>query len=244
MRKLSYSLAAFALIAMASAPALADHQPADKVAWSGSTIEVMQNREVAGADYSVVSLLPNGPLTFKSSSPSDLYISVTAETALITNILGKGKMDEPEGAVAQVEIWVEIDDVAIPVSHGAGTPDGEPDDGTVVFNNRDFRIKTKLNNIIEEVCQDLNDDGDTDDFGECLLFFTDEEQEVALYLSTRSANGFNWLALNVGSGMHELDVYAKLSTELTNDDQIRATAMVGKRSISVLPGKLANDANF
>ena len=66
--KLSYSLAAFAFVAMASAPALADHQPADKVAWAGSTIEVMQNRVEAGADYTVVSLLPNGPLTFKSSS--------------------------------------------------------------------------------------------------------------------------------------------------------------------------------
>lgn len=93
---------------------------------------------------------------------------------------------------------------------------GTSDDGKVVFCNRAYRRQT--------------------------VNFEDEDATIATFLSTRAANAFNWLALNVGAGVHSLIVWAELTEEAT--DRAIAEAVVGKRTMIVEPTKLANDATI
>ena len=66
---------------------------------------------------------------------------------------------------------------------------------------------------------------------------------ISLFQKTRSANAFNWGALNVGNGIHTLVVKAQLDASVTGVGTF-AQAAVGKRTLVVEPAKLANDAAF
>lgn len=72
--------------------------------------------------------------------------------------------------------------------------------------------------------------------------FDDEDATIATFFRTRAANAFNWLALNVGNGIHTITVKAELTEEATNNAV--AEAAVGKRTLIVEPTKLANDATI
>ncbi|MBW3614364.1 MAG: hypothetical protein KY439_03525 [Actinobacteria bacterium] len=62
------------------------------------------------------------------------------------------------------------------------------------------------------------------------------------YLATKSANAFNWVRLNMGSGVHEIKLYADLSHFATAGST--ASAFVGNRSMIGQPGKFSNDATI
>ena len=80
----------------------------------------------------------------------------------------------------------------------------------------------------------------------------DDDARMEHFLATRSANAFNWIALNVGSGVHVIEIVATLETSLSNADDEDAfpggidhplvQAGVGLRTLVVEPTKLANDA--
>ena len=89
---------------------------------------------------------------------------------------------------------------------------GGPDDGKVVFCNRIFRLQTSLLDLFQ------------------------------LFLRTRSANAFDWGTLNVGNGIHTIEVKAQLET--TAIGAAFAQAAVGKRTLVVEPAKLANDVTI
>src|SRR2546428_4014392 len=84
--------------------AKATHMPADKVAASGSTVEVVGPGES-------VTLLSG---TMRTSSPEDLIFNVTAECSIVTNLTTVG--NDTSSAFGQVRIWVELDGTAVPVS--------------------------------------------------------------------------------------------------------------------------------
>ena len=70
--------------------------------------------------------------------------------------------------------------------------------------------------------------------------FDDEDATIKTHLLTATANGFNWLALNVGNGTHVIEVKALLTeTEPTNKST--ADASVGKRTLLIEPTHAAND---
>ena len=144
----------------------------------------------------------------KYSNPTDLMIQFTAESALFTKISSGGKEQTGDVAFAQVEVWVEIDGNEVLVT--AGDPDG-----SVVFNNREFGIKT------------LN---------------LPDRSLIELYLQTRSANAFNWVQLNAGElddgdGMLTIEVKGKVTTNKPNTE---AMAGIGKRVLIVEPTKMAS----
>lgn len=205
-------LTILAVGALAGKPGAASHQPADKVAVAGSTVEFLGgDTALDGADAEANVL--SG--TLRASSPTDLIISVTAECALWTTVATVGGDDESI-AEARVTLTALLD----------GTPVGVigPDNGAVVFCDRVHRASVS----------DLDEDGD--------------DARFEHYQATRSANAFNWIALNVGNGIHAIDVLATLETSLSNpDDFLAATedplvqAGVGKRTLVVEPTKLAND---
>ena len=200
-------LMALAPVGLAVRPAHANHLPADKIGVSASVMEVMT------ATASPVGPVSSGPIvllqaTLRNSSPTDLMIKVTGECALWTEIVSPSS-----DAKASVKIWTEMDGTPVPVTtdaNGDGVND-DPDDGRVVFSNRDFQITSLLSVDI-----------------------------LRLFIGTRSANAFNWITLNVGSGIHSIVVKAQLDVQVTGAGV--AKAAVGKRTLIVEPAKLANDA--
>lgn len=178
-------------------PASAGHQPADKMAVAGATLEVTQPGEVTE--------ILGG--TMRTSSPTDVIISLSLECSIITQVVTVG--DDASEAEARVVAWVEIDGVPVGVN--------SDDDGEVVFCDRTHRQQTSL--------------------------FDDDDATIDTYLATRSSHAFQWIALNLGSGVHTFSVKTLL-TETTSDDDAFADAVIGKRTLVVEPTKLANDINI
>ena len=185
-------------------------EPADKVEASASNVEVMQTQSTLGSSSSEAVLLRG---TMRTSSPTDLVIHVTAETGLYTAVTVLGTSDAE--ARARILVWVEIDGVPVPVT-ADGNGDGvfdDPDDGRVVFNNRDQGLSSVNLPAI-----------------------------LTAYERTRSANAFNWVALNVGPGIHSIVVKGRLETAALV--AAASTAAVGKRTMVAVPSKLANDVTI
>ncbi|MGH2754694.1 MAG: hypothetical protein ACRDLB_09680 [Actinomycetota bacterium] len=67
----------------------------------------------------------------------------------------------------------------------------------------------------------------------------DEQDSIRTFMRTRNANGFNWMALNVGHGIHTIEVKAELITASTMPST--ATGVIGNRTLIVEPVKSAND---
>lgn len=194
----------------------ANHTPADKVVASGNKIETTGVGEVD-------TLLS---ATMKTSSPTDLILAVSMECSIITdNVITGGPDVESETADsrAKVRIWVEIDGKIVPVNSVSGGATVPPAAGTdtdkVTFCNRVFtRTVTDKEDPLDGI------DGSRD------------------YIETKDANAFNWLRLNMGSGIHKIVVKAEFSASATQGSM--ATAYIGNRSLIVQPAKLANDATI
>jgi hypothetical protein len=86
-------------------------------------------------------------------------------------------------------------------------------DGKIVFCNRSYQRRTTL--------------------------FEDEDATIETFFRTRQANGFNWVKLNVGNGIHTIEVRGTLTHEATDD--ATAMAAIGNRTLVVQPTKAAHN---
>lgn len=165
----------------------------------------------------------------KVSSPADLILNLSAECSILTQLVtGSGGTDATGQADTSgtVEMYVTIDDKPVPV---AGDPnDRSGDDGQVVFCNRDYGRRVT----------DMEND-------------TDGQDRIADYIRTRTANAFQWLALNTGTAYDspangqnilDIDVHAvytdiDATTGACDSDfsQTCSMAFVGKRTLIVEP---------
>ena len=111
--------------------------------------------------------------TMRVSSTSDLILQSTAECSILTSLLTPGDPNpgatHSTGAFGQVESWIEIDGTRVPVATD------DEGDGEVVFCNRAY-------------ARTVTDGEDPQDG-------IDEEDD---FIRTRAANGFNWMAFDVG----------------------------------------------
>jgi len=117
--------------------------------------------------------------TMRVSSTQDLILNLAAECSILTELTtgGGGLTEDSASAFGQVNMNITIDGTPVPISTFDQDPDEEgvqTDDGTVTFCEREER-----RSITDE-----EDDG------------TDEE---ATYQRTKQANGWQWLALDVGN---------------------------------------------
>ena len=192
---------AFGLVAVTLAQGtFAAGTPANKVAASGSTLEVF------GANEPHVVLSE----TIRATNPGDLILGVTAECAILTEVTNSAN-GQTERAFGQITFEVRIDGVTVPVA--SDSPKGD-----VVFCNR---------------AQEQQWSGDPDSYDNLAGDDDDADDELRQHLDTRTANGFNWLALNVGSGLHKIEVVATWTTEATTN--AIAQASVGSRSLVIEP---------
>ena len=150
------------------------------------------------------------------SSGADLILSATAECDILTELTtgGAGENANSAGAFGQVRMYLTIDDKVVPVSS-----DDASETGKVVFCNRAH------NKTITD--EESPEDG------------TDEEYDMT---RTRSANGFNWLALDTGfvydnpaNGQNILDIVLWAEFTETTVNRGVAEARVGHRTLIVEP---------
>lgn len=69
--------------------------------------------------------------------------------------------------------------------------------------------------------------------------FDDEDATIETFDESKQANAFNWTALNLGSGVHEIKVMAELTETATNENT--ADAAIGKRTLTASPTHMAVD---
>ncbi|MGH7856760.1 MAG: hypothetical protein ACREQY_05465 [Candidatus Binatia bacterium] len=110
----------------AGASAQAAHEPANKTAVSASSVEV------AGPTEEVEIL----QATVRTSSPADLWLAVTLECSLVTDVTTMGNDDQM--AQAGIDVWIEIDGNRVFVSTD------DPEGGEVTFCNRMYRRQTEM----------------------------------------------------------------------------------------------------
>jgi hypothetical protein len=191
------------------------------------------NKAVA-AGSKVKSIAVNGveqlmSATFKTSKPEDLLISVSAECSILTDVVIPGS---PTGGATQtakargaVRIWVEFDGKIVPIED-VSTPPQDPSAPSHTGTDADkvtFCDRLHERTVTDEEDAEDGIDGSRD------------------YQDTKSANAFNWVRLNAGSGPHTLKVFGQFTTTATGPGS-NAAAYVGNRSLIIEPTKLANDA--
>lgn len=106
-------------------------------------------------------------------------------------------------ASASVRMWIELDGAPVVVNSAESGEDA----GKVTFCDRIHRQETAQ--------------------------FDDEDATIRQFLKTRSANAFNWIALDVGSGSHTIEVKGSLVQQAAQD--ANAQGVVGKRTLVVEP---------
>jgi hypothetical protein len=159
----------------------------------------------------------------KTSKPEDLILQVTLECSIFTDVTVGGSNTSPAEAHGQVRVWVEVDGKQVPIQDISSPPQDPSQSGTgndsdkVVFCDRLHRRSVS----------DTENDADG----------TDTSRD---FQSTKSANAFNWVRLNTGSGDHTIVVKADLVTDSMNT--ATASAEIGNRTLVIEPTKLANDA--
>lgn len=150
----------------------------------------------------------------KTSKPTDLLLSVTAESSILTKVATIGS--ETQETDGTLEVFIVIDGQVLQPPAPAPVGNGNPphgDTAAVVFANQAHGRTTELG-------QD------------------DETDRVETYLRTKHASGFNWMAFNVGSGTHHIQVFARY-TEAESSPQATSEGVIGNRSLIVQPVKSA-----
>lgn len=206
---------------VAREPVQANHTPADKVSGGSSEIVKVPIGPVVGAGTDANNII--GPVTVRSSKPSDMILAVTLECSILTEVTSNTAATSAT-AEGLIRVWVVIDNVVVPITTTSTSPPQNPpaagnDSDKVTFCNRVHRLSQ-----------------------------TDAEAEngavdtTTSFIETKEANAFNWLRFNMGSGIHEIKVRADLDTSTVNT--ATASGYVGNRTLIGQPAKLANDASF
>lgn len=166
--------------------------------------------------------------TFKTSKPEDLLISVSAECSILTDVVIPGSTTggatQTANARGAVRIWVTLDGKIVPIQDVSAPPQDPASNG----NGDDTDKVTFCDRLHERTVTDREDPEDG----------IDGSRD---YLDTKSANAFNWVRLNAGSGSHVLKVFGEFTTTAVGTGS-NAKAYVGNRSLVIEPTKLANDA--
>jgi len=152
--------------------------------------------------------------TMSTSKPTDLILQVTLECSILTTVENTGT--STASAFGQVRIWVEVDGQIVPVQSISSPPQDTPPAG----NNSDKAVFCERTHTVT-------------------FMPTSQLDTIRQYQATKSANAFNWLRQNVGSGTHTIAVKADLASNATSGT---AEAIVGNRTLIVEPTKMANDA--
>ena len=185
-------------------------QPADKAVAAGS------KRVVVGEGQTEKIL----SATMKTSKTTDVMIHTALECSILT-ALTTDTANPTATAGSNVKVWIEVDEKIVSLSQVSSPPQGptaEGDDSDkVTFCDREYS-RTVTDAEGENGAVDTEDD----------------------YIRTKSSHGFNWVQMNLGSGTHEVAVWATLTESASPNAD--AQAEIGNRTLIVEPTKMANNA--
>lgn len=176
--------------------------PADKATFTSSQLEIA-DPGAPGTSAPVLVLSAK----MRTSAPADLELALTSECTILSNITNMG--NDTQNYSTTVRMWVTVDGTPVSVVPGATTTGasgggGKTDDGKVVFCNREFTRTT---------------------------VFDDQSESIQDVESTEQANGFNWVAPNVGNGIHDIKVFAEFDN--TNSSDATSHGVIDSRSLTI-----------
>lgn len=165
----------------------------------------------------------------KTSNMKDLFVDVSLETSLFTetNVKSKGGTRDTSTSQGQIEVQVLVD--------------GQPaHPGVVVFDRRVQTLTAVFQGILtDSIILDPTTGLITIDLD------TVEPEEVGLLLDTMQAGSFNFIAQDVSSGIHTIEVQARIDLGVTvQAGDAVAKAAVGKGSVTVEEIRLIKDAEI
>lgn len=228
-------LAAVLFATFSATKAEATHEPADKAVAAGSDVDQIED------DTPILSE------TMRVSSTSDLILQLTAECSILTELStgGEGVTTDTQSAFGSVRLWVEIDGNRVPVATDDTPVDAEENaeddaeddatlpgdapaglDDTDTNDESDIGEVTFCNRAYSRTVEDSEEDGDID------------QQDD--YIRTRTANAFNWLALDAGKdydtdGNNLLNVVVWADYDARETEKAVADAFVGSRTLIIEP---------
>ena len=153
----------------------------------------------------------------KMANQKDLFIQASLECGLYTQtkVVGKKGSSDTSSASAEVKLRVLIDGK-------------EVSPGQITFCSRQQELSAVLGGVLES-CSDSNGDG-TMSQDECE--FSDEE--IELVLKTMSANSFGFIAGDLSSGNHRIEVQAKIESDSSSTaGSSSAKASIGHGSVLI-----------
>ena len=161
----------------------------------------------------------------RTSNKKDLFMDVSLECGLYTKTEVKGQKGSKDTSKAKAVVRVRV------------LVDGkEAKPGEVVFCEREQELSAVLGGVLES-CTDSNGDG-TIISDECL--FSDEE--ISLMLKTMTANSFNFILDNMGSGRHHVEVQAQIQSKSeAGQGSASAKASIGKGSVVIEEVRMIKD---
>lgn len=232
-RVLSKTLAASMAAALISSAAFAESQPSAKSTAMVSGINVIGVKADTGPGSGWTTILSN---TIKTPNPADLFVDVSLECGLYTNtvVKSKGGTKDTSTATAGVKVQVLVDGKAI-----------HP--GEVTFCRRTQELTATFQGLLtdENGNSCLVTNAITDANGTITGYTTtiDEEclrpEEVGLILDTMNANAFNFIAADVGTGVHRIEVQTMIdSSTAFQEGTVEAVATLGKGSVVVDEAKM------
>lgn len=148
----------------------------------------------------------------RTSNPADLTFAVTLECSIVTSVTTTG--NDSQSAFGDVKVWVEVDGKNVGV---LPAQPGQSDNGQVTFCNRVYSSTTSG------------------------FPPTDSQATINTFQSTKDANAFNWVAMNVGSQVHTISIHATLTSGTTSSKDM-AQAVVGARTVVVNVTQTAQNA--
>lgn len=153
----------------------------------------------------------------KTGGPQDVVIQVSLECSLITDVYSTTKDDHPEGytAIGRAEAHVNI---WVTIDGAPVALDSQGSDGSVTFCDR----------VHQQEIRDIDDS--TGNF------------TIRQLQETMTANSFNWVALDLGSGNHRVEVFATITA--ANTQGSFAEGGIEKRTLVVEPVDFAHGATL
>jgi len=200
-------VAVLTILALAGG-ATAQSQPSSKVTAKVGNIAILDATELEWT-----TILANN---IKTPNQKDLFIDVSMECGLYTKTLVKSAGSK-DTAKAEAGVYVQV------------LVDGVPAyPGEVVFCRRTQELTALFGGIMES-CTDLNGDG-VITYDEC----TWTPEELELVLDTMNANSFNFILDDLTSGVHTVEVQARISSVAEAGAGVAvAKATIGKGSMTV-----------
>jgi hypothetical protein len=153
----------------------------------------------------------------KTANKRDLLMNASIECGLATQTEVKGQKGNKDTSTAKATIQLRI------------LIDGQPaEPGPITFCQRTQELTAVFGGVLES-CQDRNGDG---------VFSSDEcefsDKELNLVLNTMNANAFNFIAPNVSSGTHTIELQAKIATDTSSQNgSAEALASIGHGAMTI-----------